>query len=241
MLVQITKSERNIDNFFTRPRGPRRGFENGHRVGAPVVMLRSSGVLARCCARARRVTPNGPLDGPKTYKLPADKGPLCLVPERRAAQQNCWPAACGELQATAKPRTVGRVSSGQFARSLRRSRVRAQYRARGPRPQVVAAGVWADPLPGDRRRATNAAAQLPQSRGVVAQARWSTAMDGELGARGRAARAPGRSAGCRGARRRGTPPLLAHAARATNQPNKHGTFKNTSTPADGDERGIRVE
>ena len=42
------------------------------------------------------------------------------------------------------------------------------------------------------------------------QARWSTAMDSELGARGRAARAPGRSAGCRGARRRGTPPLLAH-------------------------------
>ena len=126
------------------------------------------------------------------------------MPERRAAQQNCWPAACGELQATAKPRTVGRVSSGQFARSLRRSRVRAQYRARGPRPQVVAAGVLAGPLAGDRRRATNAAAQLPQSRGVVAQARWSTAMDGELGARGRAARAPGRSAGCRGARRRGT-------------------------------------
>jgi len=43
------------------------------------------------------------------------------------------------------------------------------------------------------------------------QARWSTAMDSELGARGRAARAPGRSAGCRGARRRGTPPLLAHS------------------------------
>ena len=36
------------------------------------------------------------------------------------------------------------------------------------------------------------------------QVRWSTAMDGELGARGRAARATGRSAGCRGARRRGT-------------------------------------
>eukprot|EP00964_Phaeocystis_antarctica_P021983 scaffold12199_cov63-Phaeocystis_antarctica.AAC.1 len=51
------------------------------------------------------------------------------------------------------------------------------------------------------------------------QVRWSTAMDGELGARGRAARATGRSAGCRGARRRGTPPLryclLAHAARAS--------------------------
>ena len=126
---------------MTSESGARRGFQNGHRVGAPVVVLRSSGVLARCCARARRVTPNGPLDGPKTYKLPADKGPLCLVPERRAAQQNFWPAACGELQATAKPRTVGRVSSGHFARSLRRSRVRAQYRARGPRPQVVAAGV----------------------------------------------------------------------------------------------------
>eukprot|EP00964_Phaeocystis_antarctica_P139691 scaffold104494_cov27-Phaeocystis_antarctica.AAC.1 len=37
-----------------------------------------------------------------------------------------------------------------------------------------------------------------------AAARWPTAMDGELGARGRAApRPPGRSAGCRGAR----PPL----------------------------------
>ena len=121
--------------------GPRRGFQNGHRGGAPVVVLRSSGVLARCSARARRVTPYGPLEGPTTYKLPADKGPLCLVPERRAARPNFWPAACVELQATAKLRPVDRVSSGQFARSLRRSRVRAQYRARGPRPQVVAAGV----------------------------------------------------------------------------------------------------
>merc|ERR1719272_1151432 len=79
----------------------------------------------------------------KTEKITItkDKGPLQCVPERRAVQQNCWPAACGELQATTKPRTVGRVSSGQFARSLRRSRVRAQYRAHGPRPQVVAAGV----------------------------------------------------------------------------------------------------
>eukprot|EP00964_Phaeocystis_antarctica_P048963 scaffold28354_cov36-Phaeocystis_antarctica.AAC.1 len=40
-------------------------------------------------------------------------------------------------------------------------------------------------------------------------------MDGELGARGRAARAPGRSAGCRSARRRGTPPLLAHSTCAS--------------------------
>ena len=47
------------------------------------------------------------------------------------------------------------------------------------------------------------------------QVRWSTAMDGELGARGRAARATGRSAGCRGARRRGTPPLLPIGTRST--------------------------
>ena len=50
------------------------------------------------------------------------------------------------------------------------------------------------------------------------QARWPTAMDGELGARGRAARALGRSAGCRVARRRGTPPpdlLYWHTARAS--------------------------
>ena len=102
------------------------------------MVLRSSGVLARCCARARRVTPNGPLDGPKTYKLPADKGPLCLVPERRAAQQNCWPAACGELQATAKPRTVGRVSSGQFARSLRRVPLRQHRDLQDRAPQLGA-------------------------------------------------------------------------------------------------------
>ena len=35
---------------------------------------------------------------------------------------------------TAKPRTVDRVSGGQFARSPRRSRVHAEYRARGARP-----------------------------------------------------------------------------------------------------------
>eukprot|EP00964_Phaeocystis_antarctica_P120789 scaffold84520_cov66-Phaeocystis_antarctica.AAC.2 len=56
--------------------------------------------------------------------------------ERRAAQQHFWAAACGELQATGKPRTVGRVSSGQFARSLRRSRVRARISS----PCAVACG-----------------------------------------------------------------------------------------------------
>ena len=61
-------------------------------------------------------------------------GRLQLVPERRAARKKFRPAACGELQTTAKPRTVDRVSGGQFARSLRRSRVHAEYRARGARP-----------------------------------------------------------------------------------------------------------
>ena len=56
------------------------------------------------------------------------------MPERRAARQKIWPAACGELQTTAKPRTVGRVSGGQFAPSPRRSRVRAEYRAHAARP-----------------------------------------------------------------------------------------------------------
>ena len=56
------------------------------------------------------------------------------MPERRAARRNFWPAACVELQTTAKPRTVGRVSGGQFARSPRRSRVRAEYRAHAARP-----------------------------------------------------------------------------------------------------------
>ena len=44
------------------------------------------------------------------------------------------------------------------------------------------------------------------------QARWPTAMDGELGARGRAARPPGQPAGCRGARRR-APLIGTHTAR----------------------------
>ena len=105
------------------------GVENGVSAGA-----RASGAGRGCCHLSVAQPPYVPLDGPTTYKLPADKGRLQCVPERRAAQQHFWPAACGELQATAKPRTVGRDSSGQFARSLRHSRVRAQYRARAARP-----------------------------------------------------------------------------------------------------------
>ena len=98
---------------------------------------------------ASQKPPYGPLDCPTTYKFPADKGPLQLVPERRAAEQNFWAAACGELQATAKPRTVGRVSSGQFARSLRRSRVRA--RISSPWPAETGGGSGRTSRPSGRR------------------------------------------------------------------------------------------
>ena len=50
-------------------RGPEAPISEPTLFGAPVVVLRSSGVLARCSARARRVTPYGPLEGPTTYKL----------------------------------------------------------------------------------------------------------------------------------------------------------------------------
>ena len=67
--------------------GPEAPISERTLFGAPVVVLRSSGVLARCSARARRVTPYGPLEGPKTFKLPADKGPLCLQPRARTARR----------------------------------------------------------------------------------------------------------------------------------------------------------
>ena len=67
---------------------------------------------------ASQKPPYGPLDCPTTYKFPADKGPLQLVPERRAAEQNFWAAACGELQATAKPRTVRRPGQQRPIRPL---------------------------------------------------------------------------------------------------------------------------
>jgi hypothetical protein len=59
------------------------------------------------------------------------------VLERRAARQFFRPSAFAELSTTAKPRTVGRVGSGQFARSLRRSRVYDLSRARAARPVSI--------------------------------------------------------------------------------------------------------
>jgi len=56
------------------------------------------------------------------------------VLKRRAARQFFRPSAFAELLTTAKPRTVGRVGCSQFDRSLRRSRVHAEYRAHAARP-----------------------------------------------------------------------------------------------------------
>ena len=53
--------------------------------------------------------------------------------ENRADLHFSWTAVCGELQTPVKPRTVDRVSGGQFVRSLPRSRVHAGSRARGAR------------------------------------------------------------------------------------------------------------
>jgi len=69
------------------------------------------------------------------------------------------------------------------------------------------------------------------------QVRWSTAMDGELGARGRAARAPGRSAGCRGARRRGTPPLLPIGTLQHVRPCRVAHGCSSGWPASGGDEG----
>ena len=69
-----------------------------------------------------------------TGTYPPGNGRPRAVLERRADLQFYWPAACGELQTPAKLRPVDRVSGSQFLRSLRRSRVHAEYRARGARP-----------------------------------------------------------------------------------------------------------
>ena len=53
--------------------------------------------------------------------------------ENRVDLHFFWPAVCGELQTTAKLRPVDRVSGGQFVRSLHRSRVHTESRARGAR------------------------------------------------------------------------------------------------------------
>ena len=57
---------------------------------------------------------------------PVEMVRLQPVPEARAAPPYPRPAASGELPRMGKRRTVGRISTGQFVRSLRRSRVHAE-------------------------------------------------------------------------------------------------------------------
>ena len=141
---------------------------------------------------------------------PPGNGRPCAVLERRADLQFYWPVASGELQAPAKLRPVDRVSGSQFVRSLRRSRVRAEYRARGARP--VSCGRVHRPPGADGRRATNAAAALATEwRRGRPLARWPAAIGGELRADRRAARPLVRGAGCRGARRARSSPMHWHA------------------------------
>ena len=101
--------------------------------------------------------------------------------ERRAARQFFRPSAFAELSTTAKPRTVGRVGSGQFARSLRRSRVYDLSRARAARPARcgrVNRPPGADRPPRDQLGSTTAT----ESQRGRPLARWPAAIDGELGA-----------------------------------------------------------
>ena len=122
---------------------------------------------------ASQKPPYGPLDCPTTYKFPADKGPLQLVPERRAAEQNFWAAACGELQATAKPRTVRRPGQQRPIRPLAAS-LASSCPISSPWPAAAGGGSGRMGRPSARRPSsceTNAAAQLPQSRGVVERRR----------------------------------------------------------------------
>ena len=110
------------------------------------------GVVRVCTKRTRRQSARAPQTTTRAYNVrrtagrpesprlsmastyPPGSDRPCAVLERRADLQFYWPVASGELQAPAKLRPVDRVSGSQFVRSLRRSRVRAEYRARGARP-----------------------------------------------------------------------------------------------------------
>ena len=106
-----------------RPRAEaRRPLENRHAEGVENGVSARWGVGRGCCRLSVAQQPYSAPDGPAAAaQSPVGDGPLQLDPEWRAARQFLRPAAYGELQTTGKPRMVGRVSSGQFARSLRRS------------------------------------------------------------------------------------------------------------------------
>ena len=132
---------RALTTIFASCVGPRSQKENGHREGVEnglcCVLAGYRRVLGWVFIFERRLaavpvqhTGSTP---PASARHPAGSGALRLVLERRAARQFFRPSAFAELPTTAKLRTVGRVSSSQFGRSLRRSRVHAESRAGGAR------------------------------------------------------------------------------------------------------------
>ena len=70
--------------------------------------------------------PTGAPGGLAAAWSPVETVRLQPAPEARAAPPYPRPAASGELPRMGKRRTVGRVSTGQFARSLRGARVHAE-------------------------------------------------------------------------------------------------------------------
>ena len=98
--------------------------------GWPNGGVETVGALARVSNRlvfsraAQR--PYGAPGGLAAAWSPVETVRLQPVPEARAAQPYPRPAASGELPRMSKRRTVGRVSTGQCVRSLRRSRVHAE-------------------------------------------------------------------------------------------------------------------
>ena len=79
------------------------------------------GLLSGVFRAAQR--PTGAPGGLAAAWSPVEMVRLQPAPEARAAPPYPRPAASGELPRMGKRRTVGRVSTGQFARSLRRARV----------------------------------------------------------------------------------------------------------------------
>ena len=105
-----------------------RGRTKAQRVAEPWCRNRgcsTQGVLLSGVFRAAQ-RPYGAPGGLAAAWSPVEMVRLQPAPEARAAPPYPRPAASGELPRMGKRRTVGRVSTGQFARSLRGSRVHAQ-------------------------------------------------------------------------------------------------------------------
>ena len=179
-----------------RSEGAAKG-ENRHAEGVENGVLASWGVGRGFCPLSVAQPPYGAPDGPAAAQSPVGDGPFQLDPERRAARQFLRPAACGELQTTGKPRRLaGSAAACSPARCVAR-----EFVPSSPWPAAAGGGSGRMSRPSGRRPSScdqcgSTAATKP--RRCWSQPCWPTAMDGELGACGRAARTPGRSAGCRG-------------------------------------------